>query len=395
MKTPIAQKKVLIVTPYFYPNIEWGGPITVTWNLTQLLVKKGYKIEVLTTDVSGSTNKIKTYHYSNSGLKIIYAKSLFPVLSWKFRVFLSIDQVIKGVKQIPKFDIVHFNDMYILQNLVLAFFCRKNNIPYVITPHGNLSFVKERGKGFMKRMFYLLLGKNYLENAAKIIAVSEAENNYIDKAFPKLSEKTIYVPQTVLGERFKKIDIKSKYNIPDENKVILFIGRIYALKGVNELLLGFMNYLKNVSKSASLILAGPDAGGLGEIKQILNKFGQLKGKVIFTGEVAGDLKYSLLSQCDALCLFSKSESMPITILEAAYFGKPVLCSKECNVQDLVKSGGAIISTREAYDISNNLKILLSSKESLEKMGKESREWFYKNHNPEQILNKYKKIYDNN
>ena len=90
-----------MVAPYFYPNIEWGGPVTVVWNITQLLTENGLQVEVLTTDVSSGKVKTKSINLKMDDVKINYAKSLFPLLSWKFRIFLSIDQIIKGWKLIP------------------------------------------------------------------------------------------------------------------------------------------------------------------------------------------------------------------------------------------------------------------------------------------------------
>lgn len=172
------------------------------------------------------------------------------------------------------------------------------------------------------------------------------------------------------------------------------MGRIYPLKGVKELLLGFINFLKQESKSATLILAGPDAGGLGGIKQILGRSGKLKSKVILTGEVAGDLKYSLLSQSDVVCLLSKSETIPTSLVEATSFGKPIICSKECNLQTLIENGGALLSPRDAQNISKNLRRLLSSDDFRRKTGNKALTWFEKNYNQARVLDEYNKVYAN-
>lgn len=177
------KKRILIIAPYFYPHVEWGGPILVSWNLAKLLRKEGYFVEVLTTDVSVDHLRIKKFSTTINGVKIIYAKSFAPGLSWKFRIFLSPDQIVKGIKLIREFDTVHFNDVFILQNFVLSIYCRKFKIPYIITPHGNLSFEKERSKSWAKRVFYFLFARAFFEGAAKIIAVSDAERKYISETF--------------------------------------------------------------------------------------------------------------------------------------------------------------------------------------------------------------------
>jgi glycosyltransferase involved in cell wall biosynthesis len=160
------------------------------------------------------------------------------------------------------------------------------------------------------------------------------------------------------------------------------------------LIKGFGSYLKDTSKPGTLVLAGPDAGGLKEIKQLLKYKNELGGKVILAGEAEGYLKYSLFVESSVVCLLSKSETIPVSLVEAASFGKPIICSKECNLQSLVDSGGAVLSTREPGDISRNLEKILDSEKVMINMGMKSKDWFKKNYDSDTIFNRYKEIYDN-
>jgi glycosyltransferase involved in cell wall biosynthesis len=383
--------KILVVSPYFYPNIEWGGPVTLSWNLARALHDAGSEAQVLTTDVSISGHSFKTKVLS--GVKIIYAKNIWPKGAWNFRFFLSFDQIFKGWKLIPEFDIIHFQDVFILQNFALSIFCRLNKVPYVITTHGNLSFDKTRSKSFVKRFFYLLFGKYYLNGASKIIAVSEAEKRYIRNHFPELAEKTIFIPHIVKREKYKSIDIRKRFDISGKKLIVLYIGRIYSLKGVKELLLGFKEFLEKGKSGAVLIIAGPDAGGLSEIRKILGLSDKLKRAVILAGKVDGDLKYSLLMQTDVVALLSRSETIPTSLVEAASFAKTIICTKECNLQDLVNCGGALLSTRDASDISGKFSKLAISKSLLRMTGEKAKEWFRENYDYKKTIITYNKVYE--
>jgi len=386
------KKKVLIISPYFYPNIEWGGPVTVTLNLVRELKNNGYHVQVLTTNVS----KYGKIPYRNSkiidGVKVTYAESVFPILAWRFRIFISVDQILKGWRIIPRFDIVHFQDTFILQNIFLAARCRALNIPYIITPHGSLSFSRERGKSTMKRFFVYLLSGKYLSESSNIIAVSESEKESIERDFECLKNKTVYIPNIIRIENFMRMDIRSKLNIPKDDIILLSLSRICHLKGVVELASGFLKYLRKYSAKATLIFAGPDMGAVNEIKRLL-KGSKFSNKFIFTGEVAGDFKLNLINCSDIVCLLSKSESMPTVILEAASFAKPIICTRECNVDDLVNWGGALLTSRKVEDIAMTINLLSLKRARLE-IGRKAKKWFDKRYNILNIINQYKIIYAN-
>ncbi len=387
-----SNKKLLIVAPYFYPNIEWGGPVTVSLNHAVALKNAGYTVTVLTTNASNRENKLENIPSDINGVRIIYAKGILPKTAWSLRIFLSFDQIIKGWKLIPEFDMVHFHDCFIIQNIVLSIRCRLLRIPYVITPHGSLSFAKERSKSVLKRVFTNLLMGKYLEGSSKIITVSESEKKDIDLNFPKLKNKTICVPNIIKAESFAKIDIRSRLHIPEGDLILLCLSRLYQLKGVAELTLGFLKFLEKYNKNATLIFAGPDAGAVNEIKRLLSET-RFRNKVIFTGEVVGEIKSNIIYNVDIVCLLSKSESMPTVLLEAASFAKPVICTKECNMDSLINYGGAILTTRKAEDIATSINKLTKNETRLS-IGKKAKDWFDKNYNTTKIVNKYKDIYKN-
>jgi len=389
---PDSRKKILIVAPYFYPNIEWGGPVTVSFNHVTALKNAGYQVTVLTTDATCPGNVPKNAISNSDGINIVYAKSILKGLAWNFRIFLSIDQILKGWKMISQFDVVHFQDTFVLQNILLAIRCKALRTPYVITPHGSLNFTKERGKSLIKRCFINLLSKKYLKSCSKIIAVSGSEKENIDQTFPYLKRKTVYIPNIVQTNMFTKIDLRSKLDIPSNDLIILYLGRIYGLKGVVELASGFLEYLKKYNRSATLIFAGPDAGSVDEIKKTL-KGSDYRNKVIFTGEVMGDYKSNLIYGSDTICLLSKSESMPTVLLEAASYVKPIICTKECNMNSLTSCGGALLTDRSPESIALNIS-KLENKKTRTNMGRKAKDWFDINYDTAKIINQYKDIYAN-
>jgi glycosyltransferase involved in cell wall biosynthesis len=98
----------------------------------------------------------------------------------------------------------------------------------------------------------------------------------------------------------------------------LFIGRMTGHKGYRELVLA-VRRLRQEGKEITLVLiglAGKDA------KRFLKAHGG-EG-VVFLGQAGDEEKNDAFFACDLFCLPSKSEILPLTILEAWWAGKPVL-----------------------------------------------------------------------
>jgi glycosyltransferase involved in cell wall biosynthesis len=82
-----------------------------------------------------------------------------------------------------------------------------------------------------------------------------------------------------------------------------------------------------------LVIAGWDDGGhLGQLYEIIDHY-SLREHVKFVGPVFGSAKESLYANADATILASQSEELPMTVLEAWAFGKPVFMTEQCNLPE--------------------------------------------------------------
>lgn len=387
------KNSILFISPYFYPAVEFGGPVTALFELANSMAKKGFRITVLTTDLGVFGGRLKGREKYYGAIKVVYSKSLLPKLAWKYGLFLSLDQLFKSYFYIKRASIIHFHDFYVLNNFFISFICRLLLKPYVLSPHGSFTFEKTRGKSLFKKLFYYLFMKYCVDNAEFVHAVSENEARQIKKSFPKLKNKVKYVPNIVHDlKRIKtdKIDIRNKYGIKPKSKIILFLGRINAKKGVLELLRGFRKF-KNRYKTeqVQLVFAGPDAGRLNQLRELTRKFG-LSEWVTFTGTVEGSIKKALLEQSSLLCLLSFSEGMATVILEATSVGTPVVFTKECNTVSLAREMGGIITNRSSREVSSSISKILGNREFY---AKNAKKWFYKNFSYKVVSKQYEEIYN--
>ena len=95
--------------------------------------------------------------------------------------------------------------------------------------------------------------------------------------------------------------------------------------------------------------------------------------VVFLGPQFGDNKIACYRDCDAFILPSFSEGLPMVVLEAWAYGKPVLMTPECNVPEGFAANAAIRIEPNVPSIASGLHILFESSISdLQSTGRRGR-----------------------
>lgn len=387
--------KILFIIPYFYPSLCFGGPVTASLSLAEEMVKRGHNVTVLTTDLAFRGERLQMKEDEVNGVKIIYAKTFLPKFSYSTRLFLSIEQVIKSFSLIPKYDMIHFHDFFIPQFLPIAIICKFLKKPFLVTPHGTFDFNPQRKKVALKKIFFFLFARFVVDHSRLVIAVSKQEADVVSRN-TKYKKQVLFIPNIVHETKHvRTINIKKRYHLPENSKIVLFLGKVDAPKGVRELLLGFNNFVTRGSKGSKetyLLYAGPDMYMIQELSATAKRL-KIDEKVLFVGVVDGDLKAALLQQSDVLCLPSYAEALPQVVLEAASNKIPSIFTKECNVVSLADQGGGLLTGREPVEIASVLDKVMNSDQKRQMMGNIAYKWYKDNYSPEKIGKVYEKTYN--
>lgn len=173
-----------------------------------------------------------------------------------------------------------------------------------------------------------------LFNSVSAIAYySRPEQNLVLHRFPL----TALTPQTVIGLPVEaprlEVDARAareEFGLGDEPFAI-FLGRITAGKGVNELL-KFFEAVRRRRGSGRLVLAGPVADHI-----------PASEGVVFVGPVSEEHKFGLLAASSALVNPSLMESFSLVTLEAWLAGTAVLVNGWCGPtrDHCERSGGGL------------------------------------------------------
>jgi glycosyltransferase involved in cell wall biosynthesis len=170
-----------------------------------------------------------------------------------------------------------------------------------------------------------------LENANKIITVSNYTKNFIAHEYGIDKDKVTVVHNGVDPKEFDAADIRRVF--PNDH-IVLFVGRLTIQKGV-EYFIQSANYVLKKHPNTIFIIAGD--GDLYYRHIMETAMLGLSQRVIFAGHVTGTKLNSLYHMADVFVMPSVSEPYGIVALEAIASGVPCIVSKTSGVCETVNN----------------------------------------------------------
>ncbi|SDN37012.1 glycosyltransferase [Acetanaerobacterium elongatum] len=170
------------------------------------------------------------------------------------------------------------------------------------------------------------------------------------------------IPNTIEIEKFdpnnfseeQKKELKQRYNIPDDQMIAIFVGRIGKEKSVDVLLEYWAQTIKPEDGIHLLIVGGgPDSEPLQELAKTLN----LDSMVTFTGPVPHEEVASYYAISDVFVTASLSEVYSMTILESMASGLPVLQRFDELISNQIQAGKNGFFFNSATEMASVLRIL--------------------------------------
>jgi len=388
--------KILQVVPYFHPAYAFGGPVKVVYQISKALVKNGHDVVVYTSDAKDFGSRLNMCFIDKiNGIKVYRFRSLSMTFVRKLKFFITPRMVLSARKEVKMFDIIHLHEYTTFQNIIIHHYARKYGVPYILQPHGSLSRIDAWRR--LKWFYDVLFGYRLLRDASKVIALSRVEaNQYRCMGVPE--EKIAIIPNGLDLSEFANLPpkgaFKRKFGIPEEKKIILYLGRIHKIKGIDFLIKAYAHLINDMHyKDVLLVIAGPDDGYLKEAKSLTSALGISK-HVLFTGPLYGQDKLEAYVDSDVVVLPSRYETFPMTILEAYACGKPVIASKVGGLEDLIINGetGLLFEAGNIKRLTRSIFNLINSDNIAKEMGLKSKNFVRENFTVEEVVERLKKVY---
>ena len=327
--------KILMLTWEYPPRIV-GGIARVVHDLSKRLIKDGHEVTVVT--YRDNTN---VPEYENDKGVNVYRVDNYMIhpnnfIDWIMQ--LNFNLVSKATEIINKeggFDVIHAHDWlvtYAAKTLKNAY-----DIPIVATIHateaGRNSGIHDETQRYINDTEWLLTYE-----ATEVIVNSNFMKNDIHRLFGLPFEKINVIPNGINLSNFTGIerdyDFRRQYAM-DNEKIILYVGRLVYEKGIQHLIAAMPKILSNYH-DAKLIIAGR-GGMMDELKAEARNLG-LGNKVYFTGYLDSKQVQKMYKCADVAVFPSTYEPFGIVALEAMLAGVPTVVSDVGGLNEIVNHG---------------------------------------------------------
>ena len=327
--------KILMLTWEYPPRIV-GGIARVVHDLSKRLIKDGHEVTVVTyrdnADVPEYENDkgVNVYRVDNY---MIHPNNF---IDWIMQ--LNFNMLSKATEIINKeggFDVIHAHDWlvtYSAKSLKNAY-----DIPIVATIHateaGRNSGIHDETQRYINDTEWLLTYE-----ATEVIVNSNYMKNEIQRLFGLPFDKINVIPNGINLSNFTGIerdyDFRRQYAM-DNEKIILYVGRLVYEKGVQHLIAAMPKILSNYN-DAKLIIAGR-GGMMDELRAEASNLG-LNDKIYFTGYLNSKQVQKMYKCADVAVFPSTYEPFGIVALEAMLAGVPTVVSDVGGLDEIVTHG---------------------------------------------------------
>ena len=237
------------------------------------------------------------------------------------------------------------------------------NVPHIMMFH-TLGAVKNAiGIGEAEPELRIETERDLTRDCHRIIAPTNREKENLILHYGALPERIGVVPCGVNLEQFKPIDkeiAKRQVGFVD-NKIILFVGRIEPLKGIDQLLKA-MPYLQNI-QGLRLVIIGGDEHSQYEIERLQRVSSDLhiQDSVTFLGLIKHEQLPCFYSAADACVIPSYYESFGLVALESLACGTPVVATDVGDLKSIIRQGetGYVVMDNAPRHLADKVALLLS------------------------------------
>ena len=326
--------KILMLTWEYPPRIV-GGIARVVNDLSKRLIKDGHDVYVVTYREGSAP-----YYENDKGVHV-YREDNYMInpnnfIDWIMQLnFNMVAKVNELIAKGEKFDVIHAHDWLV----AYAAKTLKNSydLPLVSTIHateaGRNGGIHDEVQRYINDTEWMLTYES-----SEVIVNSKFMKNDLQRLFGLPYEKINVVANGINSTTYsgveKDYDFRRQY-AADNEKIILFMGRLVYEKGVQHLISAMPKILKNYH-DAKLVIAGK-GGMLDELKAQVEAMG-LGQKVYFTGYLNAK-QVSKMYKCADISVFpSTYEPFGIVALEAMLAGVPTVVSDVGGLNEIVEHG---------------------------------------------------------
>lgn len=369
---------------------DTGGMNVYVRELTRQLGRMGIHVDVFTR--SQDEHVPHVLHDLGYGNRVVHVPAGPEVPMAKRELAEYIPQFVEYIQQFAEYkeleyDLIHSH--YWMSGLVAeALSDAWGNIPIVHMFHtlGEMKNRIARSDDEREGAYRIDGEKRIIARVDKIVAATLAEQTQLQFLYKANRRKITIIPPGVDTGHFYPIpmdEAREYIGADPNNKLVLFVGRIEPLKGLETLIRAIACHRTASLGQVTLAVIGgdPDASSqemsaeMVRIQQLCDEL-SMGRMVVFLGKRAQDTLPYYYSAADVLVMPSHYESFGMVALEAMACGTPVIASQVGGLAFLVQDGetGYHVPDQDPEALCEKLLILLRDPQQRERMGVNAAEY---------------------
>lgn len=364
--------KLGIFIDAFYPMID--GVISVVDNLAKKLSSE-FDVTVFTVKPTRKKRDEIEHPY-----KVVRCKATSVFFLDYDLAHPSLDREFNKILKDSKLDVVYFHSPSYLAKVACKY-AKKNNIPVICHLHSQ--YKRDIYRATHNKVLTNLILKLFMQNFNKAdlaIAVNEFTRDlYLKEYNLKVPVKVVYNATYMkpVEDKIKARQIvNEKFKLNDQEKVLLYVGRINKLKDI-DLILDCLPCIEEKFKEYKLILVGN-----GNDEEYFKKKARnlkLENKIIFAGKIMDkELLANIYCRADLFLFPSHYDTDGIVKLEAASQNTPTVYVENTGAcSSIIDNVTGFISKFTPKDYAEKILYALTNENIYKKVSENVRTMLYR------------------
>ena len=357
------------MTPYSGEAWAYGGIARLAATLARDLARRGHAVTVATTDARDAAGRLRAQSSrrfspwppvtTTDAVVLRVFPNVSNGLAYHHQLFLPIGLSAFLRAHIRDFDIAH---LHACRNLLVEFAARHlraAGVPFVTMPNGTAPRLERRL--LAKRAFDRIVGEHALRDAARVIAVSEAERQQLFGIGVSKTSVAL-LPNPIDLDEFGVPILRGRLRVRCSIKagpIVLFLGKLTPRKRVDLLVDAFARLDRS---DATLVIAGNDMGAGSSVRDVI-RTRALEDRVRFTGLLRGHERLEALADADVVVYPSEHEVFGLVPLEALLAGTAVVVTGDSGCGEVIRAtGGGLVVSNDADAIGEAITVVIREPE---------------------------------
>jgi D-inositol-3-phosphate glycosyltransferase len=264
-----------------------------------------------------------------------------------------------------RYDLIHSH--YWLSGWVGRRIQRWWDVPHIIMFHTLGALKNAVGVGECEPALRIMAEREMVRDCHRIIAATEKGKEELVSYYGASPEKISVIPCGVNLELFRHLDKEeARKNLGfNGDNIILFVGRIDPLKGIDRLLMALPRL--DTRRKLKLLVIGGDEDSQAEVERLqrLSRSLNIQDAVTFAGIVDQKKLPMYYSAADVCVIPSYYESFGLVALESLACGTPIVATRVGGMEGVINQGqnGYMVEDNTPLRLADRIAALLSQKEA--------------------------------